>query len=44
MPTPIRVHVIAGGFPPGKHTGHDIDYARMRIRRYCRATRTCMRR
>jgi hypothetical protein len=31
MPTPIRVHVIAGGFPPGKHTGHDIDYARMRI-------------
>ena len=31
MSTPIRVHVVAGGFPPGKHAGHDIDYARMRI-------------
>ena len=30
MSTPIRVHVVAGGFPPGKHAGHDIDYARMR--------------
>lgn len=29
--TPIRVHVVAGGFPPGKHAGHDMDYARMRI-------------
>jgi len=31
MRTPIRVHVVAGGFPPGQHAGHDIDYARMRI-------------
>lgn len=31
MSTPIRVHVVAGGFPPGQHAGHDIDYARMRI-------------
>ena len=31
MPTRIRAHVIAGGFPPGQHTGHDIDYARLRI-------------
>ena len=31
MSKPIRVHVVAGGFPPGKHAGHDIDYARMRI-------------
>ena len=31
MSTPIRVHVVAGGFPPGKHASHDIDYARMRI-------------
>ena len=31
MSTPIRVHVVAGGFPLGKHAGHDIAYARMRI-------------
>ena len=31
MSTPIRAHVVAGGFPPGKHAGHDMDYARMRI-------------
>ena len=31
MPTPIRAHVIVGGFPPGKHAGHDMDYARLRI-------------
>ena len=31
MPTPIRVHVIVGGFPPGSHAGHDMDYARVRI-------------
>ncbi len=31
MTTPIRVHVIAGGFPPGSHAGHDMDYARVRI-------------
>lgn len=29
--TPIRAHVIAGGYPPGQHAGHDMDYARMRI-------------
>ncbi len=26
-----RVHVIAGGFPPGSTAGHDTDYARLRI-------------
>ncbi|MCY3919841.1 MAG: ThuA domain-containing protein [Chloroflexi bacterium] len=31
MPTPIRAHVIVGGFPPGQHAGHDMDYARLRI-------------
>ncbi len=31
MPTPIRAHVITGGFPPGQHQGHDMDYARLRI-------------
>ncbi len=31
MSQPIRVHVVAGGFPPGKHAGHDMDYARLRI-------------
>lgn len=29
--TPIRVHVITGGFPPGSPAGHDMDYARLRI-------------
>jgi type 1 glutamine amidotransferase len=28
---PARVHVITGGFPPGQHAGHDMDYARLRI-------------
>jgi type 1 glutamine amidotransferase len=28
---PVRVHVVAGGFPPGSTAGHDIDYARLRI-------------
>ena len=31
MTTPIRAHVIVGGFPPGQHSGHDMDYARLRI-------------
>ena len=26
-----RVHVIAGGYPPGQPAGHDHDYARLRI-------------
>lgn len=26
-----RVHVIAGGYPPGALGGHDIDYARLRL-------------
>ena len=26
-----RVHLIAGGYPPGQHAGHDMDYARLRI-------------
>lgn len=29
--TPIRTHLIAGGFPVGQHAGHDMDFARMRI-------------
>ncbi|MCZ6650651.1 MAG: ThuA domain-containing protein [Acidobacteria bacterium] len=29
--TPIRAHVIVGGFPVGQHAGHDMDFARMRI-------------
>lgn len=28
---PVRVHVIAGGFPVGSPAGHDMDYARLRI-------------
>jgi uncharacterized protein len=30
-PTPLRAHVIAGGFPPGAPAGHDHDYARLRL-------------
>ncbi len=30
-PKPTRVHLIAGGFPPGFPAGHDMDYARMRL-------------
>jgi type 1 glutamine amidotransferase len=26
-----RVHVIAGGYPPGSPAGHDMDYARLRL-------------
>jgi type 1 glutamine amidotransferase len=26
-----RAHLIAGGFPPGTHAGHDHDYARLRL-------------
>ena len=29
--TPVRVHVVAGGFPRGSAAGHDMDYARLRI-------------
>ena len=29
--TPMRVHVITGGFPPGAAAGHDMDYARLRL-------------
>ena len=28
---PVRVHLIAGGFPVGSPAGHDMDYARLRI-------------
>jgi uncharacterized protein len=28
---PDRVHLIAGGFPPGAAAGHDHDYARLRL-------------
>jgi type 1 glutamine amidotransferase len=43
-PKPIRVHLIAGGFPPGSPAGHDMDYARLRLlqllqeRQHVRAT------
>ncbi len=30
-PKPIRVHLIAGGFPPGTAAGHDMNYARLRL-------------
>lgn len=26
-----RIHVVAGGYPPGALGGHDIDYARLRL-------------
>src|ERR687886_1968983 len=26
-----RVHLVAGGFPPGSYAGHDHDYARLRL-------------
>ena len=29
--TPIRVHLVTGGFPPGSAAGHDMDYARLRL-------------
>jgi uncharacterized protein len=29
--TPARAHVITGGFPPGSLSGHDHDYARLRL-------------
>lgn len=28
---PQRVHLIAGGYPPGQPAGHDHDYARLRL-------------
>ncbi len=31
QPQPVRVHLIAGGFPVGSPAGHDMDYARLRI-------------
>lgn len=33
MPRPqvTRVHLIAGGFPPGTAAGHDMNYARLRL-------------
>jgi uncharacterized protein len=30
-PKARRVHMIAGGFPPGSPAGHDHDYARLRL-------------
>ena len=26
-----RVHLVAGGYPPGSSAGHDMDYARLRL-------------
>lgn len=31
MADPVRVHVVAGGFPPGATAAHDMDYARLRL-------------
>lgn len=31
MPRPTRVHIITGGYPPGQHAAHDMDYARLRL-------------
>ena len=31
MTTPAHVHLIAGGFPPGSHAGHDMDFARREL-------------
>jgi type 1 glutamine amidotransferase len=28
---PVRVHLIAGGYPPGSFAGHDMDYVRLRL-------------
>lgn len=28
---PTRVHLIAGGYPPGSFAGHDMDYVRLRL-------------
>src|SRR5438093_2138788 len=28
---PGRAHLITGGFPPGSMSGHDHDYARLRL-------------
>ena len=30
-PRPIRVHLVAGGFPRGSSAGHNIDYVRLRL-------------
>jgi type 1 glutamine amidotransferase len=30
-PTPVRAHLVCGGFPPGQPAGHDHDYARLRL-------------
>ena len=38
---PIRVHLIAGGYPPGSFAGHDMDYVRLRLLACCRRTRNC---
>ena len=29
--TSVRAHLIAGGFPPGSMSGHDHDYARLKL-------------
>ena len=29
--TPVRAHLVAGGFPPGAMGGHDHDYVRLRL-------------
>jgi type 1 glutamine amidotransferase len=34
--TPFRAHVVAGGYPPGAMSGHDHDYARLRLLEFLR--------
>ena len=29
--SPVRVHLVAGGFPRGSSAGHDIDFVRLQI-------------
>ena len=31
LKTPIRAHLVAGGFPRGSSAGHDVDAARLRL-------------
>ena len=30
-PESTRAHLVVGGFPPGNHAGHDMDYARLKL-------------
>lgn len=36
----MQVHLITGGFPPGRPAGHDMDYARLRLLQFLREDST----